>query len=305
MPATSASGSTSTERASSASAPTSANVQRREPGDAPGLRERDRVGEVDEQPRHLGQQQDREAAARARTSPSGGGATRPANGSSNERRDGDRAAPAEHLGREPVVVGVRDDELVAVVRERAQALGRARVVRDRLVDDRLQPEQRRARSARARRRAAAPSAATRRHAAARRAPSGSSTKSAYVGCVSASAPKIAAASQAAVREEERDRRRHQQLARGRAGQRQRRPRAAVARAEAEDREREREQRDAGRARAEDGDARLVGDGAARSARAATARAARRPRGRRPRTTRRARAARARAGTRSRDAGRRP
>ena len=114
--------------------------QRREAGDAARLRERDRVGEVDEEPRHLGQQQHRQRAREGERRPAAS-EREPGERQQEQRGDGDGAAAAEDLGREAEVVLVAHDELVAVVLQPAQALARPGVVRHRLVDDRPQPEQ--------------------------------------------------------------------------------------------------------------------------------------------------------------------
>ncbi len=191
---------------------------------------------MDEQPRHLGQQQDRHAAGERERRPA------PPQHEAGERqqeqrRDGDGAAPAEHLGGKSVVVVVRDHELVAVMPECAQPLGRPRVVRDRLVDDRLQPEKRKPRGddrGGEQRHRPSPLVDPERRVHRQRQQQEERVRRVR----ERESAEDRRYRQPPVGEEECDRGREQQLPRGRAWESHRRPGTAMTRPEAEDRHRQ-------------------------------------------------------------------
>jgi len=127
---------------------------------APRLRDRHRVGDVDEEPRHLHQDEHEQRPAEREGGPPAP-QREPGERQQQKGGDGDDAAAAEHLGGQAVVAVVRHDEARPVVGDRTRPLAGPRIVRQRLVDDRFQPEEREHRSARPRQPGRAPRHATR------------------------------------------------------------------------------------------------------------------------------------------------
>ena len=144
-------------------------AERDEAGRAPRLRDRDGVGEAGEE---LGKQHQRQHEHEPAEHERGPAAPGREHGERHgeQRRDGERAAPAEHLRREPVAPVGEDVELALVVLERAVHLVRRRVDRRGLARDRAQPERDQTPPGRRRRRGpAAPRATSRRASSARAA----------------------------------------------------------------------------------------------------------------------------------------
>ena len=242
--------------------------ERHEPGGTTGLRDRDGVGEVREQRRPEHQHEHgEEAADHERTPAAPGGERRERHG--EEREDGDRAGPPEHLGRQPVRPVGEDVELALVVLQRALELGRPGVHRDGLMSDRAQPErdEDRRHGDRREREAALGQLGPRERGARGHVPGERDQYEQRVGRVDErertgrhrEGCQPGPRAMGDVREEQRDHRGHEQLpARGR-GQGERGVRPAVPRRQAEHRDLRDQHRDAAPRRPEHLLARLPGD----------------------------------------------
>ena len=114
--------------------------ERPEAGRAARLRDRDEVGEEDEERRHEHHRRDGEEAAEDVRRPAAP-EREPGERDEEERRDRDRAGPAEDLGRQPVARVREDVELAGVLPERPLELVAAGGVRAGVAHHRQQPDQ--------------------------------------------------------------------------------------------------------------------------------------------------------------------
>ena len=114
--------------------------ERPEAGCTARLRDRDEVGEEDEERRHEQHRRDGERAAEHVRRPAAP-QREPGERDEEERRHRDRAGPAEDLGREPVARVREDVELAGVLPERPLELVAAGGVRAGVAHDRQQPDE--------------------------------------------------------------------------------------------------------------------------------------------------------------------